>query len=79
MMGSIITLMDLVLILGPHNRKSQSKIGNQEKYREKFFQKAFKNQEDNQDINPEDRRQSSKSKFSKFQRQSQDSSSSDEN
>ena len=73
--------MDLVLILGPHNRESQSEklTGRQEKYREKFFQKAFKNQEDNQDINPEDRRQSSKSKFSKFQRQSQDSSSSDEN
>ena len=74
--------MDLVLILGPHNRKSQSeKLTGQEKYREIFFQKAFKNQEDNQDINPEDQRQSSKSKFSKFQRQSQDSSSSssDEN
>ena len=73
--------MDLVLILGPHNRESQSEkfTGHQEKYREKFFQKAFKNQEDNQDINPEDQRQSSKSKFSKFQRQSQDSSSSDEN
>ena len=75
--------MDLVLILGPHNRKSQSeKLTGQEKYREIFFQKAFKNQEDNQDINPEDHcLQSSKSKFSKFQRQSQDSSSSssDEN
>jgi len=69
--------MDLVLILGPHNRESQSeKLTGQEKYREKFFQRFLKNQ-DNQDI-PEDR---SKAKFSKFQRRTQDSSSSssDEN